>query len=559
MENISKIYNFESKSTLQSTIIILDSEEDEDIDASFKKAKIERNETIEMLSDFIPISKRSKNKNKTLLNRSMGNWVCFQCSFENNRGSRNCFSCEAPLQACFENILPANLHKKECTSFVKDFDDDSEESPISSPSPHKPRKSKQNNSSKINEKISAEEGAWICPTCSFENNKSACTCFVCEGTNSFGKVQCQNRRDTFVCSGYNDSEETPLQGPVANRKRKRNKQLKHHKIDIIGNSIIVADNYGQKCSVFDKKKQSRNDSPADKNDRLDLAMSKQVHKCQESASLNLSNHISEFQVDAYKRKLSVEFQHPTKYCVESSVVRKEGELQHKDLVITIEDDSEHSCDSSPQKQQTAFTTPVSNRSIMPESVQHTNAKESLCQSSAPSTAVKKQMLIFDFFKGGKRPTGNSDETGKTSKQMSRFLQKPRSSLRKTNSRCSGEKTASFWVCANCAVENKSRAKKCSSCRTLRAKLSHSLDETERNTKQHGLDVNTPQVALEAKSEKEGSNDSDDLCCICLDMKKTVVLLPCKHLCICMQCCEIPTLLCCPMCNSDITEKLRVFS
>jgi len=51
---------------------------------------------------------------------------------------------------------------------------------------------------------------------------------------------------------------------------------------------------------------------------------------------------------------------------------------------------------------------------------------------------------------------------------------------------------------------------------------------------------------------------DSLCCICRDRPKSILLLPCRHLCLCGECAELKPLTHCPVCRTLNTEKLRVF-
>ena len=60
-----------------------------------------------------------------------------------------------------------------------------------------------------------------------------------------------------------------------------------------------------------------------------------------------------------------------------------------------------------------------------------------------------------------------------------------------------------------------------------------------------------------------------LCCICQENPKSVLLLPCRHLCVCEECCGLnleltsrlhwPVLEKCPVCRSSISQKMKVFS
>ena len=53
----------------------------------------------------------------------------------------------------------------------------------------------------------------------------------------------------------------------------------------------------------------------------------------------------------------------------------------------------------------------------------------------------------------------------------------------------------------------------------------------------------------------GEND----CVICMDERKSVVLLPCKHMCVCSACAEQLTRVksaCCPVCRTVVADVLR---
>jgi hypothetical protein len=64
------------------------------------------------------------------------------------------------------------------------------------------------------------------------------------------------------------------------------------------------------------------------------------------------------------------------------------------------------------------------------------------------------------------------------------------------------------------------------------------------------------------TEKHVSSEQDvTLCIVCEDAKKVVVLLPCKHVCLCKMCasaCLFKTLHECPMCRETINDSMEVY-
>jgi len=60
--------------------------------------------------------------------------------------------------------------------------------------------------------------------------------------------------------------------------------------------------------------------------------------------------------------------------------------------------------------------------------------------------------------------------------------------------------------------------------------------------------------LTNKAEQEAR-----LCVICTEQVKTVVLLPCRHLCVCEECGLDELMLSkCPMCSKDIKSRMSLF-
>lgn len=58
----------------------------------------------------------------------------------------------------------------------------------------------------------------------------------------------------------------------------------------------------------------------------------------------------------------------------------------------------------------------------------------------------------------------------------------------------------------------------------------------------------------AAAEEEG------MCVVCLDAKRSVLLLPCRHLCCCGDCSQLLQARAapCPMCRQDVREHMEVY-
>ena len=54
-------------------------------------------------------------------------------------------------------------------------------------------------------------------------------------------------------------------------------------------------------------------------------------------------------------------------------------------------------------------------------------------------------------------------------------------------------------------------------------------------------------------------DTEKACVICLEAPKTVLLLPCSHLCVCSNCSERAELVNCPLCRNDIESMIKTFA
>ena len=64
--------------------------------------------------------------------------------------------------------------------------------------------------------------------------------------------------------------------------------------------------------------------------------------------------------------------------------------------------------------------------------------------------------------------------------------------------------------------------------------------------------------LEMKRKLEGAKEPAT-CCVCVEAPRTVLLLPCRHLCVCESCVSQPQLNNkCPVCRANISDTIKVF-
>lgn len=73
----------------------------------------------------------------------------------------------------------------------------------------------------------------------------------------------------------------------------------------------------------------------------------------------------------------------------------------------------------------------------------------------------------------------------------------------------------------------------------------------------------PPLIRSSVSPREGDNTLDytQLCVICKDRQKCVLLLPCKHLCVCEECADkllLTSMKQCPLCRKFISNLISVY-
>jgi len=67
------------------------------------------------------------------------------------------------------------------------------------------------------------------------------------------------------------------------------------------------------------------------------------------------------------------------------------------------------------------------------------------------------------------------------------------------------------------------------------------------------------LVITAKTNKLSQQAENRSCVICQEEPKTVLLMPCRHLCVCNACSNNHHLQKCPLCRNEITERITVFS
>ena len=78
---------------------------------------------------------------------------------------------------------------------------------------------------------------------------------------------------------------------------------------------------------------------------------------------------------------------------------------------------------------------------------------------------------------------------------------------------------------------------------------------------HDEDERRPAADYHPAKQACRTEDEEHLCVVCDDEKKQIILLPCKHMCLCKTCsvrCLFNTIKDCPMCRTEIKDSMEVF-
>jgi hypothetical protein len=89
--------------------------------------------------------------------------------------------------------------------------------------------------------------------------------------------------------------------------------------------------------------------------------------------------------------------------------------------------------------------------------------------------------------------------------------------------------------------------------------SKSNSNTENNNIEAKLAPSSPSASTKGNTTPV-DNDAGSMCCCCWELPKSVVLLPCRHMCVCEVCgLDERTMPTCPMCREQVMQRFKVFT
>ena len=65
--------------------------------------------------------------------------------------------------------------------------------------------------------------------------------------------------------------------------------------------------------------------------------------------------------------------------------------------------------------------------------------------------------------------------------------------------------------------------------------------------------------IKAKEMASSNMEEERVCVICKENSKNVLLMPCRHMCVCGSCGFLDVLVQCPLCREQISERIKVFA
>ncbi len=66
------------------------------------------------------------------------------------------------------------------------------------------------------------------------------------------------------------------------------------------------------------------------------------------------------------------------------------------------------------------------------------------------------------------------------------------------------------------------------------------------------------VVVPQQGSQLSASDDEHLCVVCEDAKKQVIILPCRHMCLCSNCANFDKIKECPMCRAKVEDSMTVY-
>jgi DNA segregation ATPase FtsK/SpoIIIE-like protein len=124
-----------------------------------------------------------------------------------------------------------------------------------------------------------------------------------------------------------------------------------------------------------------------------------------------------------------------------------------------------------------------------------------------------------------------------------------------------ESSANRNTCSSCSAGARACGSGTADAVSMSAAALGQLSLSALNQRETALEAALAAVHTAQRAAQSSEAEQRSLCCVCQDAKKTVLLLPCRHLCLCSGCC---TRLrssggLCPICRVLITDSLDVYT
>ncbi len=85
------------------------------------------------------------------------------------------------------------------------------------------------------------------------------------------------------------------------------------------------------------------------------------------------------------------------------------------------------------------------------------------------------------------------------------------------------------------------------------------DRLEKRMREILVQIQERRTVLEREEEGSMKVDERRACVVCCELEKCIVLLPCRHMCLCEPCSNHEAMTACPLCRRAIINKFSVFA